>query len=171
MLVTFQSWPLVIQVHTIAALIALVIGPFAIWRKRKDTVHRALGATWIVLMLVVATSAWFIHGVQLIGPFSPIHLFSLLVYRSVYLGLRHVRAGRYREHGAEMRSLYLQALCITGILTLLPGRSMQQMIFGTNMVLTFAVMAALAAALALLWWRKPQLDFCLLYTSPSPRDA
>lgn len=159
MLTEMGAWPVVIQLHAGAAILALVLGPFAIWRRRKDIWHRLVGVTWIVLMLVVATTAWFIHGWQLIGPFSPIHLFSLLTYYSIFEALQHARAGRYREHGATLRGLYLQALGIAGLFTLLPGRRMHQLIFGDDVVSGLVVMACLGVGLVLVFRQKPDLRF------------
>lgn len=152
------QWPLVVQIHAGAAVLALLIGPMAIWRKRRDRLHRFVGATWLVLMLVVATSAWFITEIRLIGPFSPIHIFSLMTYWSIFQALRHVRAGRYLAHGAELRSLYLQALGIAGIFTLLPGRDLHALIFGEKIVLALGVMAVLATGLVVILRRKPRLQ-------------
>ncbi len=157
MLTAFLALPDVILLHATAAILALVIGPFAIWRRRRDVWHRVAGLTWIILMLIVATSAWFIHGIQMLGPFSPIHLFSVITYRSLFVALRHVRAGRYQAHGAEMRSLYLQALGIAGLFTLLPGRMLHQIFFGDQMILGLAVMALIGAGLVVLMRRKPRL--------------
>lgn len=153
----FLDLPVIIQVHTFAACAALLIGPVAIWRSRRDWLHRACGRIWVALMLLVAVSALFINEIRLIGPFSPIHLFSLLVFRSLFVAIRHVRAGRLREHGAEMRSLYLQALGLAGVFTLLPGRVMNRLIFGDNTVLALGVMGLIIAALAVLLRRRPRL--------------
>lgn len=153
----FADLPFIIQLHTGAAILALLIGPFALWRARRDRLHRVAGAAWIVLMLVVATSAWFIHTVKVIGPFSPIHLFAVLTYWSLFVALRHVRAGRYQEHGTAMRLLYLQALGIAGVFTLLPGRTMSRMIFGDQVAINLTVMTVIAVGLVALLRRTPRL--------------
>lgn len=153
----FTDLPAVIQWHAVAALLALMIGPFALWRQRRDRIHRFLGMTWILLMLTVATTAWFIHTIQVIGPFSPIHLFALWTYWSLFVALRHVRAGRYQAHGAEMQSLYLWALGVTGVMTLLPGRAMHRLLFGQDTWLGLVVMVALGLCLVLVFRYKPRL--------------
>jgi uncharacterized membrane protein len=151
--------PFVIQLHALSAIAAGLIGPFAIWRKTRALWHRLAGALWIVLMLTVATSALFIHTIQLIGPFSPIHLLSGLVYYSLFVAIRHVRAGRYLAHGLAMRSLYLQSLGIAGLFALSPGRIMHNIFFGDNMPMGLAVMAILAVGLVILLRSKPRLQF------------
>ena len=108
-------------------------------------------------MLVVATSAWFIHTLQLIGPFSPIHLFSLWTYWAIFHALRHVRAGRYRAPGAEMRALYLWALGVAGLFTLLPGRHVHQLLFGEHQAMSIAVMFVLGGCLVAILRHKPRL--------------
>ena len=155
---SFTALPLTIQIHAGAALFALVVGPFALWRKCKDIWHRLAGRVWIMLMLIVATSAWFIHGIRWVGPFGPIHLFAIWTYWSLFVAMRHVRAGRYRAHGAEMRSLYLYALGIAGLFTLLPGRAMQAIIFGDQVILGLGAMGVIGLGLVAILRRKPRLE-------------
>ena len=157
MTMTFAELPTIIQIHAAAAILALALGPFALWRKRRDRVHRWVGAIWILLMLTVATTAWFINTIRLIGPFSPIHVFSLLTYGTLFVALRHVRAGRYHAHGVAMRSLYLQALGVAGVFTLLPGRAMHQILFGDQQALAVMIMVAVGVALVVLLRRAPRL--------------
>jgi len=153
----FTDLPNIIQWHAGAAIFAMAIGPFTLWRRRRDKFHRMLGGLWIILMIVVATTAWFIHTIQLIGPFSPIHLFSLWTYWSLFVALRHVKAGRYKAHGAEMQGLYLWALGVTGIMTLMPGRAMHRILFGSDSWAGLTAMAVLGVGLILVWRYKPTL--------------
>ena len=39
---------LIVQVHVIAAAMALFIGPFVLWRKRRDRLHKVLGYIWVL---------------------------------------------------------------------------------------------------------------------------
>lgn len=154
---TSAQLPIIIQVHTGAAVLVLLTGPCALWRARRGHLHRIAGSAWIVLMLIVATSAWFIHSIRLFGPFSPIHLFALLTYWSLFVALRHVRAGRYKAHGAAMRALYLQALGIAGVFTLLPGWAMHHILFGDQVALGGVVMITGGGLIVALLRRTPRL--------------
>ena len=124
--------PLAVQVHAVSALAAVLIGALVLFRRKGTTLHKLLGRAWVVLMLVTATSALWINEIELIGPFSPIHLFSLLTYGGVFEGLRHIRRGNVAGHRAAMQTVYLSALGLAGAFTLLPGRRMHQVLFGPD---------------------------------------
>jgi len=149
--------PLQIQIHAAAALLAVLLGPVALYRRRRDRWHKIAGYVWIAAMLVVATTSWFISSFAIIGPFSPIHGFAVLTYVSIWLGMRHVIAGRITAHRAVFRSLYWNGLLIAGLANFLPGRSMSRMVFGAGSGLGWWVIGAGAIALTarMLWARRP----------------
>lgn len=124
--------PAEIQVHVALALAAALLGPVALYRRRRDRWHRRAGYAWVVLMAGAAVSGLFIEAAVLpLGfGFGPIHALSVLVLVSLATGLRHILQGRVRAHAAAMRSLYWQALGIAGLFTLLPGRRMNAALFG-----------------------------------------
>jgi len=70
----------IIAVHMTASLIALVIGPIAMWARLGQTkrpwIHRAIGYGWVSMMIVSAVSAIFIrdYGLPNIWGYTPIHL-------------------------------------------------------------------------------------------------
>ncbi|KMW57150.1 putative membrane protein [Candidatus Rhodobacter oscarellae] len=120
----------VIQVHMLSALAAILVGPFALYRRRRDRWHRRLGYGWTGAMLLAATSALFIPsaGLALLGPFGPIHALVLLVYAGLWQAIRAIRAGRVTEHRAAMSSLYWRGIGIAGLFTLMPGRIVNRMV-------------------------------------------
>lgn len=122
---------LAIQLHAFSAIAATLIGGFVLWRRKGTVLHKMLGRVWVALMLVTATSALFINEIRLVGPFSPIHLFSLFTYVSIAQGL-HAIIVRHdvRRHRAEMQGLYAGALMLAGAFTFLPGRRMHAVLFG-----------------------------------------
>ncbi len=83
-----------------------------------------------LLMLTVAMSSLFIHTIRLWGPWSPIHLLSLLVLATLPLALWHARCHDVRRHRQAMPMLFTGALVIAGAFTLLPGRIMNAVVFG-----------------------------------------
>ena len=125
------SAPPAVQIHVAAALLALAIGPLAIFRRRRDRLHKIAGYTWVSAMGATALSGLAIESqvLTLHGRWGAIHLLSVGALMSLAIGLRHVFAGRIRAHAETMRSLYWQALGIAGLLTLLPGRTMNRMLF------------------------------------------
>ena len=145
----------VVHIHVVSATGAFVLGAFILWRRKGTKLHKALGKVWIVLMLVVATSALFIHELRLIGPFSPIHIFSIMVYVGVAQGLYYIRRGNVVAHQASMQGLYLGALILAGAFTFLPTRLMHELFFGPDAGMTESLMV-IVPALGLagwFWWR------------------
>ncbi len=69
--------PAVIQLHAFAAMGAFVLGLVQFAAPKGTIPHRAVGWTWVGLMLAVSISAFFIHEIRLWGPWSPIHLLAI----------------------------------------------------------------------------------------------
>lgn len=146
--------PTHIQIHAAAAFLALVIGPFALLRQRRDKVHKILGYVWVLSMFLAATSSFFIHSFPLIGPFSPIHGLAILALWSLWTAMAHVRAGRYCAHAAVMRSLYWRGLMIAGLFNFLPGRTTNRIFFDDARDAGYIVIAVgLTAIFAPVLWR------------------
>ncbi|RAZ74425.1 DUF2306 domain-containing protein [Mesorhizobium atlanticum] len=124
------SAPPPIPWHAFAAFAALAIGGAQLALPKGTMRHRALGYTWVALMLVIAISSFWIQQIRLIGPFSPIHLLSILVLVTVPLAVWHARNHRVAKHRKVMISLYFFALIGAGVFTLLPGRIMHAVVFG-----------------------------------------
>lgn len=143
----FYDAPLAVQIHAISAVIAIILGPFVIWRRRRDTLHRVLGYVWVTEMATVALSSFWIVEARIIGPFSPIHLLSLWTLYVLWHGVAHARAGRVREHQGEMKGLYIYGMGIAGGLTFLPGRRLNTMLFGEAELLGLIVIALIAVVL------------------------
>ena len=149
------SAPIAIQIHASAAILALALGAVILFRPKGTPLHKVLGRVWAVLMLIVATSAIFINEIQLVGPFSPIHLFVLLTYAGIGFGIWEIRHGRVQSHRATMQSTYLGALLLTGAFTLLPGRRMHDVLFGTESGWAPSLIAIpLVLALTFYLWRR-----------------
>src|SRR5258705_12735396 len=66
-----------IQLHAYAAMGAFVLGAMQLARPKGTLSHRIVGSIWVLLMLVVSISAFFIHQLRIWGPWSPIHLLAL----------------------------------------------------------------------------------------------
>ncbi|MFD2056043.1 DUF2306 domain-containing protein [Mesorhizobium calcicola] len=116
--------------HTFAAFAALALGATQLVLPKGTPRHRIAGYVWAALMLVIAVSSFWIHQIRLIGPFSPIHLLSILVLVTVPLAVWHALNHRVAKHRKSMIVLYVFALIGAGIFTLLPGRVMHDVVFG-----------------------------------------
>ena len=122
--------PLPIQLHAYAALGAFVLGVVQLAGVKGTTRHRALGYTWVALMLVVAISSFWIHEIRLWGPWSPIHLLSIFTLVMLPLGVWHAHRHPCQRHRSTMLGLFFGALVIAGLFTLVPGRIMHKVVFG-----------------------------------------
>lgn len=146
--------PLAVQIHVAAALPSLILGPVAIWRRQRDFWHRSAGRAWVFAMLILAGSSFFIHEARHLGPFSVIHLLSLLTLLGLWQGLTAIRRGDVLRHQHAMRGLYLQALILAGVFTFLPGRRMNDLLFAGSAVSGFAAMVGVGALGFWLIWRE-----------------
>jgi len=119
-----------IPLHAIAAMTAFVLGSVQLAAPKGTLPHRTLGWIWVALMVTVAASSFWIHQIRLIGVWSPIHLLS--IFTLVMLPLAVWRAHRHdvANHRRIMILMFLGALVIAGLFTLLPGRIMHAVVFG-----------------------------------------
>ena len=147
----FLSAPPLIQVHALAALLALTLGPVALYRTRRDLWHRLTGRVWVAAMGAAALSGLAIPSTVLPVAFGlgPIHLLSVLALVSLWRGVAAIRRGQIARHRAFMRSLYWNAIGIAGLFTLLPGRLMNEVLFPGLPMAGLAVVGTGGLALAL----------------------
>jgi uncharacterized membrane protein len=92
--------------------------------------HRTIGWIWVALMVMVSGSAFFIHQIRLWGQFSPIHLLAIFTLTALPLAVWHAHNHAVRKHRNAMVSLFIGALGIAGVFTLLPGRIMHAVVLG-----------------------------------------
>ena len=118
--------PLVIKLHVAAASTALLIGVGLMWGPKGTTIHRAFGWTWVIAMMTVAISSFFIHP----GGFSPIHALSAYVAIGVPMGVAFARRHDIRAHRRTMTGNFLFGLIVAGAFTFVPGRLMWKVFFG-----------------------------------------
>lgn len=142
-----------VQIHAAAAILAIVLGPFVLFRKSRDRLHKILGYGWITVMAVTALSSFWIQGLSVLGPFGPIHLLSVWTLIALALGLRFAMKRQIAQHQRMLRALYFWALGVAGLFTLLPGRVMHRVFFGADTLPGFALVAMVAV---LLWLIGPQ---------------
>jgi uncharacterized membrane protein len=119
-----------IPVHAFAAMTAFALGVVQFAAPKGTLPHRTLGWIWVLLMLSVAISSFWIHQIRLVGPWSPIHLLSILVLVSVPLAVWKAHHHEVTDHRRIMILVFSGALVIAGLFTLLPGRIMHEVVFG-----------------------------------------
>jgi uncharacterized membrane protein len=119
-----------IQLHAGAAMSAFVLGIVQLAAPKGTIPHRTLGWVWVLLMLAVSISAFFIHSIRLWGPWSPIHLLAIFTLITLPIAVLQARRHRVKQHRLAMLSLFFGALVIAGAFTLVPGRIMHAVAFG-----------------------------------------
>ena len=134
-----QLTPL-IAVHITAALIAIAIGPVALWSRLcagkgatpRPKLHRAFGYAWVTMMLVASISAIFIRDYRLpnIAGYTPIHLLVPITLYTLFRAFQRLAQGNIAGHRKAMQSLYIGACLVAGAFTLLPGRYLGNLVFG-----------------------------------------
>ena len=130
-----QLTPL-IALHMGCAIAATAVGPIALWARRGGTaprpsLHRAAGYAFTLLMLGAAISAIFIRDWRLPNwhGYTLIHLLVPLTFASLAGAFVALAQRRIARHSKIMRSLYLGACVTAGLFTLLPGRSLGNLLW------------------------------------------
>jgi uncharacterized membrane protein len=119
-----------IPLHALAAMAAFVLGVIQFAAPKGTLPHRTIGWIWVLLMLAVAASSFWIHQIKLWGPWSPIHLLSIFTLAVVPLGVWHAHRHAVASHRRIMIGVFSGALVIAGLFALLPGRIMHTVVFG-----------------------------------------
>jgi uncharacterized membrane protein len=119
-----------IQLHAFAAMAAFALGIVQLSAPKGTLPHRTIGWIWVTLMVAVSLSSFWVHNMRLWGPWSPIHLLSIftLVMLPLAIWAAHRHAVDY--HRRAMTGIFLGALVIAGLFTLVPGRIMHAVVLG-----------------------------------------
>jgi len=118
-----------IQIHLVAAFIALALGCVMWFRPKGTRSHKMIGRGFGMLMLITAFSAIFIRQINN-GSFSFIHLFVPLTFLGVWQAVTRIRKGNVKGHMSAVKGLFFGALLIPGALSFLPGRHLWLVFFG-----------------------------------------
>jgi uncharacterized membrane protein len=119
-----------IQLHAFAAICALVVGAIQLAMPKGTPLHRVVGSIWVLLMLVVCISAFFIHQLRIWGPWSPIHVLAIFTLATLPVAVWRAHKHAVEQHRRAMLGLFFGALIVAGLFTLLPGRVMHAAVFG-----------------------------------------
>lgn len=146
----FETSP-IIQLHFLSALPALIVAPFSIWGRANRRTHKVLGYIWVSAMTVLAITGLFIpsHNLAVIGHFGPIHLFSVFALWGITRGVWFARHGRIDDHRQAMRWTWFGSIGLAGLFNFIPGRMVNQMVFGGPSDAGWIVIAV--GVVALIW--------------------
>ena len=122
--------PALIRFHAFTAMSAMVLGIVQFAAPNGTLPHRSVVWAWVVLMATVAISSFWITEVAGEGHYSWSHLLSVVTLVALVFAVRAARRGAVRSHQRRMLLLFIGALLITGLFTILPGRIMHRVVFG-----------------------------------------
>ena len=121
------AWTPVITAHALMAAAAVALGAVLLRGRKGHRAHRIGGWIWVICMAGVAGISFAIQGPK---GYSWIHGLSVFTLISLALGVAFARTHRIKAHRGQMISLYIGALLITGLFTLLPGRLIGGAVWG-----------------------------------------
>lgn len=129
--------PWVIQVHAFGAMSAFFLGLIQFAAPKGTLPHKSIGVLWLLIMTVIATSSIFIRpslypGLPITQWFSFIHLFTVLTFYGVIQGSFFLLRGgaTLKQHSKPFTGIFIGGLVIAGAFAFLPGRIMNQVVFG-----------------------------------------
>lgn len=128
----FDQWdrvPAVVWAHIATILVALVLTPFMLLRKRGDRPHRVLGWIWASALFLTAAISFEVRTINP-GGFSFIHLLSVLTIVQVPLIVLYARRHDWKRHRSAVRGMVTGALLVAGFFTFPFGRLMGAWLFG-----------------------------------------
>ncbi len=119
-----------IAIHLAAALYAIVAGGVQLALPKGTQLHRYLGRSWMVAMLITALSSFWIKSVMPLWlNFGPIHILSVWIIICVIISTTAARRHNIKQHKFYAVGAYI-GLIGAGIGTLAPGRYLNQLFFG-----------------------------------------
>jgi uncharacterized membrane protein len=137
--------PIAIQIHVLAATPAALLGAYILLRQKGTPWHRLLGKTWLGLMVLAASSSFFIHRIDMFHGFSPIHLLSVYVLVGSWRAIVSARRHDIRTHKRIVTGLYLGGIIGAGLFTLVPGRIMNEVAFSGDEMVPLVMVATIVA--------------------------
>lgn len=133
---------LVIQIHVALAMVALVLGPFVLWRQRRDRVHKVMGYVWVVALTGAAVVSFGITSPFTPIGLSPIHLLSVYALYGIYVAMRAIYRRDTRLHRLVMQNLYVRGVALAGAFNFLPGRTTSEMLIPWAPELGYGIIGA-----------------------------
>ena len=117
----------VVLIHLLAALGAVLIGGMMFALKKGTTLHRLLGRTWMILMLVAVLVSF---GIKTNGHYSWIHLLSAWFLVVIFMALLSIYRRNIVAHRIWVTGGYI-GLVAAGAFTLLPNRLLGHLVWQT----------------------------------------
>lgn len=120
--------PAIVWAHLSTIVVALILTPVMLLRRRGDRRHRVLGTAWVVAMIGTALLSFGIRAAN-DGRFSIIHILSLWVLAMAPAIWWSARTHRVARHRAAVRGMVTGALLVAGFFTFPFGRLLGRWLF------------------------------------------
>ena len=124
-----------IYIHAFFALIAVPVGLYILLTKKGTQKHKLTGRIWTLFLLIVSFTALFIQAINP-GEYSLIHLLISWTIGSLIYSIWSIRKfqktklQKYKKaHMYSMIGVYVGALLVAGVFTLMPGRLFYEILF------------------------------------------
>lgn len=115
-------------IHLAAVGPAVVLGVAQMLMRKGTRLHKAMGWLWVLSMVVVAVTSFWIIEIRKGAGFSVIHLLSVWTLIAMSAAIWHIRRGNVRAHQRFMIGTLL-GLTGAGLGALAPGRFISQLLF------------------------------------------
>jgi uncharacterized membrane protein len=96
----------IIQLHAFTATGAFVLGAVQLAAPKGTLPHRVVGLIWVLLMVVVSGSAFFIHELRIWGLWSPIHLIVTFTLAMLSIAVWRAHKHAVEQHRRSMLGLF-----------------------------------------------------------------
>ena len=123
-----QELTLPSAIHLAAVVPAVMVGVAQLLMTKGTRIHKTLGWIWVLAMVVVAVSSFWILELRKGAGFSVIHLLSLWTLISLACAIWFIRRGNVRAHKGFMVGVMF-GLVGAGIGAFTPGRFLTQLLF------------------------------------------
>lgn len=135
-----------VAAHALAAAVVVVLGGVNLLRRRRDRVHRVVGRTWALAMVLTCLSSFGIrpHGLSWLHGLATFTLVMLAV------GVVYIRRGDVTGHRATMIGTYIGTLIAFGFAALAPNRLISRLAVSDPWTLLAAIGLVLAICAAIL---------------------
>ncbi|HYD36821.1 MAG TPA: hypothetical protein VEA60_04360 [Allosphingosinicella sp.] len=115
--------------HIATIVLAVILTPVMLLRRRGDRLHRRLGWVWASAMALTAILTFGIRGLNQ-GSLSLIHILSAWTLVQVPLIVWAARRHDHRRHRGAVRAMVAGALLVAGIFTFPFDRLLGSWLFG-----------------------------------------
>ncbi|GAA4283062.1 hypothetical protein GCM10022261_05930 [Brevibacterium daeguense] len=141
---------IVIAVHALAGSLVILLAPVNLLRRPKDSAHRMIGRSWVLMMYLVCVSGMFIYSLS--GGFTIFHALAIFTFGTTTLGVLAIRRRDVRSHIGNMVGSWLGAIGAGAFAFAAPGRTIPTLAIEDPALLWGLVSAVVLVATGWVSW-------------------